>query len=328
MLSGAEKTALLLLLLDEPQAAQLLAKLEPGEIESIGRAMLSVAQANPATIDLLLDEVLEIARETVPVGEGPPTVRGLLGRALGDERAGGMIERIGDEARQPLFERLNWLEPYAIASLLEGEHPQAQALILAQLAPPRAAMVLARLPADQQPDLVRRIATLRPVTPQTAEALDTFLAERISKARPRQPLTGLGGMQRAADLINLAGLDEDLALQALSAVDPDAAEILSETLFTFADLSRLDTRALQNLMRSLEAELLVPALRAATVELRDQLLAAMPQRASEALRDEIDNRGPVKIDEATTAQKEIAAAARRLAAEGTISLPGKGPAYV
>ncbi len=328
MLNGAEKTALLLLLLDEPQAAQLLARLEPGEIELIGRAMLSVAEANPATIDMVLDEVLDIARETVPVGEGPPTVRGLFGRALGDERADGMIERLGDEARQPLFERLYWLEPYAIASLLEGEHPQAQALVLVQLPSSRAALVLARLPTERQPDLVRRVATLRPVTPHAAEALDAMLAERIATARPRQPLTGLGGMQRAADLINLAGLDEDVALQALSKVDPGAAEILSETLFTFADLARLDNRALQNLMRSLDAELLVPALRAATAELRDQLLSAMPQRAAEALRDEIDNRGPVKVDEAADAQKGIAAAARRLAAEGAISLPGKGPAYV
>ncbi|MCG2841964.1 flagellar motor switch protein FliG [Sandaracinobacter sp. RS1-74] len=328
MLSGAEKTALLLLLLEEPEAAQLLARLEPAEVEAIGRAMLSVAEASPAAIDALLDEVLDIARDTVAVGEGSPTVRDLFGRALGEERAGGMIERLGDDARSPLFERLQWLEPYAIASLLEGEHPQAQALILAQLPGPRAAMVLARLPADCQPDLVRRIATLRPVTPHAAEALDAALAERIATARPRQPLTGLGGMQRAADLINLAGLDEDMALKALSDADPGAAQILSETLFTFADLATLETRGLQNLLRTLDAELLIPALRAAPEELRDKLLAAMPQRAAEALRDEMDNRGPVKVDEAAAAQKGIAAAARRLAAEGTISLPGKGPAYV
>lgn len=328
MLSGAEKTALLLLLLEEPEAAQLLARLDPGEVEAVGRAMLSVAEASPATIDSVLNEVLEIARDTVAVGEGSPTVRDLFGRALGEERAGGMIERLGDEARSPLFERLQWLEPYAIASLLDGEHPQAQALILAQLPGPRAAMVLARLPAAGQPDLVRRIAMLRPVTPHAVEALDAALAERIATARPRQPLTGLGGMQRAADLINLAGLDEDMALKALSDADPGAAQILSETLFTFADLASLDNRALQTLLRSLDSELLIPALRAAPDELRDKLLAAMPQRAAESLRDEMDNRGPVKVDEAATAQKSIASAARRLAAEGGISLPGKGPAYV
>lgn len=328
MLNGAEKTALLLLLLEEPEAAQLLARLDPGEVEMVGRAMLSVAEASPATIDAVLDEVLDIARDTVAVGEGSPTVRDLFGRALGEERAGGMIERLGDDARSPLFERLQWLEPYAIASLLEGEHPQAQALILAQLPGARAAMVLARLPASSQPDLVRRIAMLRPVTPHAVEALDAALTERIATARPRQPLTGLGGMQRAADLINMAGLDEDVALKALSEADPGAAQILSETLFTFADLASLDNRALQNLLRSLDAELLIPALRAAPDELRDKLLGAMPQRAAEALRDEMDNRGPVKVDEAASAQKSIASAARKLAAEGTISLPGKGPAYV
>jgi flagellar motor switch protein FliG len=328
MLSGPEKTALLMLLLEEPEAAGLLARLDPAEVEAVGRAMLSVAEASPATIDSVLDEVLAIARETVAVGEGPPTVRGLFGRALGEERAGGMIERLGEAAREPLFERLQWLEPYAIASLLDGEHPQAQALVLSHLPGPRAAQVLAKLPAASQPELVRRVATLGPVTAEAIEALDSALEERIASARPRQPMTDLGGMKRAADLINLAGLDEEMALEALSAVDPNAAQVLAESLFTFADLALLGDRALQTLLRAVDAELLIPALRAAPDMLREKLLAAMPKRAAESLKDEIDNRGPVKVDEAEAAQKEIAAAARRLAAEGSISLPGKGPAFV
>ena len=328
MLSGADKTALLLLLLDEPEAAGLLARLEPHEVEQIGRAMLNVADASPHTIDQVLGEVLDAAREIVAVGEGAPTVRDLLGRALGDERAGGILERLGEEARAPLFEQLAWQEPWAIATLLEPENPQVQAFVLASLPAERAAPMLARLPAERHPDLVRRIATLGPVMPAVAEALDAALSERIAAARPRQPLSDLGGMQRAADLINLAGLDESRALEALSTVDKGAADLLSETLFTFADLARLDARTLQTLLRAVDSEQLVPALRAAPPALRDQLLSAMPQRAAEALRDELDNRGPVKLDEAATAQKAIAAAARRLAAEGTISLPGKGPAYV
>lgn len=327
-LSGPEKTALLMLLLEEPEAAALLARLEPAEVEQVGRAMLSVAEASPQTIDALLDEVLGIARETVSVSEGPPAVRDLLGRALGEDRAGGILERIGDEAKSPLFEQLQWQEPWALASLLDGEHPQVQAFLLAQMPPERAARVLARVPAQRQPDLVRRIATLGPVMPHAAEALDHALSERIAAARPRQPLSNLGGMQRAADLINLAGLNEDTALEALSSVDRGAADLLSETLFTFADLTRLDVRGLQGLMRTLDADLLIPALRAADPTLRERLLEAMPQRAAEALRDEIANRGPVKMDEAQAAQKAIAAAARRLAAEGQLSLPGKGPAYV
>jgi flagellar motor switch protein FliG len=328
MLSGAEKTALLLLLLEEPQAATLLARLEPAEVEQVGRAMLTVAEASPATIDGLLDEVLALARETVAVGEGPPTVRDLFGRALGDDRAGGMIERLGDAAKPRLFERLEWLEPFSIASLLEGEHPQAQAVVLAHLPGARGAQVLAKLPAGRQPDLVRRVATLGAVTPNALEALDQGLAERIVSARPRQPVSDLGGMKRAADLINMAGLDEDMALEALGAADPSAAEVLAETLFTFEDMAMLDNRGLQSVLRTLDAELLIPALRAASPELRARLLAAMPQRAAQALEDEVESRGPVKIEEAEAAKRAIAAAARKMAAEGLVSLPGKGPAYV
>lgn len=271
---------------------------------------------------------MSIARDVVAVGEGPPTVRGLFGRALGDTRAGGMIERLGDKARAPLFERLNWMEPFAIASLLEAEHPQAQALVLAHLPKQRAAQVLARLPVESQPDLVRRIATLGPVPPHALEMLDEGLEARIAALKPRQPIMDLGGMKCAADLINLAGIDEEVALKALSDLDPDAAEILAEAMFTFADLAVLDDRGLQTLLRTVEADLLIPALRAAPSELRDRMLAAMPQRAAQALEDEIDGRGPVKIDEAEAAQKAIAAAARRLGADGQLNLPGKGPAYV
>ena len=327
-LSGAEKTALLLLLLEEPEAAALLARLDPTEVESVGRAMLSVAEASPVTIEALLDEVLHLASETIAVGEGAGTVRTMFGRALGQDRAGGMIERLGDAARAPLFERLAWLEPFAIASLLESEHPQAQAIVLAHLPGARAAQVLARLPVPSQPDLVRRVATLGPVTPQALEALDEALASRISAAPPRQPITDLGGMKRAADLINMAGLDEDAALKALGAADPTAAAILAETLFTFADLALLDDRALQTVIRTVDSEMLIPAMRAAPDGLRDRLLQAMPKRAAEALKDEMDNRGPVKREDADIAQKAIAAATRKLAADGVVSLPGKGPAYV
>ncbi|MFA7440805.1 MAG: FliG C-terminal domain-containing protein [Sphingomonadaceae bacterium] len=327
-LTGAEKTALLLLLLEEPEAAVLLARLEPGEVELVGRAMLSVAEASPATIDRLLDEVLSIADETVAVSDGPATVRGLFGRALGEDRASGMIERLGETAQPPRFERLRWLEPYAIASLLDGEHPQAQALVLAHLGGERAAQVLAKLPVNSQPDLVRRVAMLGPVTQTALDGLDRALTARITEVKPRQPITDLGGMKRAADLINMAGLDENIALEALSAADPNAAAILAETLFTFSDLQTLNDRELQTLIRTIDADLLIPALRAAPENLRQRLLASMPQRAAQSLEDEMRTRGPVKIDEAEEAQKAIAAATRRLASEGVISLPGKGPAFV
>jgi flagellar motor switch protein FliG len=327
-LSGAQKTALLLLLLEEAQAAALLARLEPGEVEAVGKAMLDVAEANPATVDRLLDEVLALADETVAVGEGGPTVRRMLDRALGPDRAGGMIDRLGGKAKPQAFERLGWIEPYAIASLIEGEHPQAQALVLAHLPGERAARVLAQLPRESQPDLVRRVATMGAVVPAVIDALDAALSRRMAESPPRQAVSDLGGMKRAADLINMAGIDEEAALAILGEADPDAAGVLAETLFTFEDLAKLDDRALQTVIRNMEAEMLVPAMRAADEEMKARILKAMPQRAAQSLEDEMDNRGPVKVEDAEAAKKAIAAATRRLAAEGLISLPGKGPAYV
>lgn len=327
-LGGAEKTALLLLLLEEPEAAALLSRLDPNQVEEVGRAMLSVAEASPAMIESVLDEALEISRGVVAVSQGPQTVRGLLDQALGDNIAAGMRERIGEGIDPPRFERMDWLEAFSIASLLEIEHPQVQALVLAQLPEKKAAQIMARMPAEIQPELVRRVAMLGPVLPGTLDILDEALTERISAVRPRQPLADLGGVKRAADLINMSGLDEEIALQALTEADPDAGAVLAETLFTFDDLSQLDDKSLQTLVRSLDAELLVPALRGAPDVMRLRLYGAMPQRAAQSLQDEVENRGPVKIEDAQAAQKSIASAARRLASEGELTLPGKGPAYV
>lgn len=327
-LSGPEKTALLLLLLEEQEAGAVLSRMAPAEVEAIGRAMVTVSEASPNTIDAVLDEVLALARGTVAVGDGPPTVRHMMHGALGQDRAGGMLERLGPEVRPPWFERLSWLEPQAIAGLIAGEHPQAQALILANMPQHHAGRLLGVLPTGMQADIVRRIALLQPVSPAVIEALDAAMTERILSAPPRQAIADLGGIGRAADLINLAGVDEALALELLAQADEGAAQTLSEALFTFPDLAKLPDKALQTLMRSLDADLLIPALRAAPDALRERLLSAMPGRAAEALADEMANAGPVRIDDAEAAQRAIAGAARRMAAEGTISLPGKGPAFV
>lgn len=327
-LSGAEKTALLLLLLEEPEAGAMLARLAPEEVDTIGRAMLRVSEATPGTIDGLLDEVLALSRQTVAVGEGPPSVRQMFGRALGPDRSIGALERLGADARAPLFERLQWLEPAGIAVLLAGEHPQAQALVLANMPEAAAGRLLAALPADTRADIVGRVAMLCPVAPAVVETLDAALTRRLLETPPRQPVEGIGGIARAASLVNLSGMDETEALAVLEAADTDAARALADQLFTFADLAKLPDRALQAVMRALDADVLIPALRAAAPDVRAKLLGGMPQRAAEALADEIANRGPVKMDEAETAQKAIAAAARAMAADGTISLPGKGPAFV
>ena len=215
MLSGADKTALLLLLLDEPEAAGLLARLEPHEVEQIGRAMLNVADASPHTIDQVLGEVLDAAREIVAVGEGAPTVRDLLGRALGDERAGGILERLGEEARAPLFEQLAWQEPWAIATLLEPENPQVQAFVLASLPAERAAPVLARLPDERQLALAlsggddyELLFTASPVHRERIAALavddgfDDLAPQRIGTVVP-QP--GIRLIDAAGDRRPLAG---------------------------------------------------------------------------------------------------------------------------
>lgn len=326
-LTGAQKCAVLLLLLDELQAAELLRQMASEEVRAVGHAMLSVAEIEPRAIDTVLDEFLAASKTTVALGGGGVQVRSVLERALGPQRAGGLLGELGPPVTPRPFAALEWVQPAAIAAMLAAEHPQAAAVVLAHLEPQRASDVLAELPEALQPDILYRLATMGPVAGVVVAGLDRAFEARLAKAPVTPPAAVVAGPDLAARLISMAP-DQARLLAALRDLDPEMTESIAENLFVFDDLLKIDPRGMQALVREVETEQLTLALKGAGEPLRAHVFAAMSARAAAGMQDDLADLGPTKLAEVRVAQAGIAAVVRRLADAGTLMMPGSAAGYV
>jgi flagellar motor switch protein FliG len=320
-LTGAQKCAILLLLLEEAQAAELLRRMSAREVRAVGEAMLTVAEIAPDAVNAVLDEFLARSRGVEALDAQGREARARLSLALGSPRAERVIEELGPPAAVPRFTQLDWLDAATTAQLLASEHPQAIAVVLAHLPEARAALVLDGLPEALQADIVLRLATLGPVPPAEIATLEAALNARLASLTRTQGSSRLAGADYTARLVNLSG-QQKLLLDALTAADPALATRIAEQSFVFEDLARLAPRELQLVLREVDQAVLTLALKGASVRLRELLLSAMSARAADQLRDELAESGPVKKTEVSAAQAEICALVRRLGDSGAIMMPG------
>lgn len=327
-LTGAQKCAVLLLLLDELEAAELLRQMASEEVRAVGHAMLSVAEIEPRAIDTVLDEFLAASRTTAALGGGGTQVRAVFERALGPQRAGGLLDKMGPPITTRPFAALEWIDPPAIAAILKAEHPQAVAVVLAHLEPQRASDVLAALPEALQPDLLYRLATMGPVAGTVIAGLDRVIEAQLAAAPPAvAATTATAGPELAAKLIAMAP-DQARLLAALRDLDPAMTDSIAESLFVFDDVLKIDARGMQALVREVDPEKLVLALKGASEPLRAHVYAAMSARAAAGVQDELAALGPTKLAEVRIAQAGIAAVVRRLADAGAVMMPGRADGYV
>jgi len=279
-LTGAQKCAVLLLLLDELEAAELLRQMASEEVRAVGHAMLSVAEIEPRAIDTVLDEFLAASRTTAALGGGGTQVRAVFERALGTQRAGNLLGEMGPPITPRPFAALEWVQPTVIASLLSAEHPQAAALVLAHFEPERASAVLACMPHSLQPDLLYRLATMGPVTGEVIARLDRVIETHLAAAAPSSAVSATAaGPDLVAKLLAMAP-DQARLLAALRELDPAMTESIAENLFVFDDLLKVDARGMQALVREVEPEQLILALKGASEALRAHFYAAMSARAA------------------------------------------------
>lgn len=243
-----------------------------------------------------------------------------MNRAVGDVKADSLMQRIlpAGEERSPAIELVRWLTADALIPLIKDEHPQALAVLLVQLDPEVAAQVLQALPGDVQTQVVHRIATLGPVPGEAMAMLETMLQSRIT-ARHGQVMLTLGGPREAADIINQAGkAAEKRIMPEITRIDKNLAREIESEMFKFEHLFALDPQAMGSLLREVESDTLIDALKGTPEEQREVFFRAMSSRAAEGVKDEIAERGRLKMADVIEAQKAIVAAARRLAAEGVI----------
>lgn len=321
-LGNAERAAVMLMLLEEDQAAEILRQLGPEELQMLGEKMVALGEIGPEQIsDAIAGFVDNTGNAGISARGRNEKVRGLMTRAVGEVKASNLMERILPDAGSsagPAIELIRWLNPQTLIPLVKDEHPQAIAVLLVQLEPEVAAQVLHALPDAVQPQVMHRIATLGPVSTEAVKMLEDLLERRIEEQVGRSMVT-LGGPKEAADIINNAGkAAEKRIMPEITKIDKALARTIENEMFKFEHLFALDTKAMGTLLREVESDTLINALKGIREPERDLFFAAMSSRAAEGVKDEIAARGRLKVAEVLEAQKAIIAIARRVAGEGTI----------
>ncbi len=319
-LGEADRAAVMVMLLEDDQAAQILAQLDPRELRLLGEKMCALGEIHP---EIIAHAIAGFVEKTERLGVTPHDrighVRSLMTRAVGEVKAGNLMSRIvPDEAPASPLELARWLNPKVLAPMVRDEHPQAIAVLLVQLDPEVAAEVLHSLPPQIQPGIVHRIATLGPVSPQALAMLEELLARRIGESHG-QAAFAMGGVREAAEIINNAGKAmEKRVMPELAKLDKALARQIEGEMFKFEHLFALEPIAMGTLLREVDSDTLINALKGIAENERECFFRAMSSRAADGVKDEIASRGRVKLADVVDAQKLVVAAARRLAAEGAI----------
>lgn len=324
-LDGAQKAAIFLMSIGEGPAAEIMKHLGPREVQKIGIAMTGLSAVSPTHVSTAIGEFIELVRSHTGIGIGNEDyIRAVLTNALGEDKAGSMIDRILLGGQTKGLESLKWMDARAIVELVRFEHPQIISIVLAYLDSDTSATVLSLLPENTRADLLMRIATLDGIQPAAMKELNEMLEQQLRGGAGGQQ-SSLGGIKCAADILNLVdrGIEAKIS-EKMTEADTDLATKIQDLMFTFENIAEIDDRGIQALLREVSTENLVLAMKGCDESIKDKIFKNMSSRAAEMLRDDLESKGPVKLSEVEVAQKEILGIARRLADEGTISLGGSG----
>lgn len=323
--SGVEQAAILLLSLGESDAAQVLKHLSARDVQRVGVAMSQLTGISREEVTTVLGEFTTTVEKQTSVGlDTDNYVRNVLLEALGTDKANTVIDRILRGRSSRGLEALKWMDAKAVADMLRHEHPQIIALVLSYLDSDQAAQVLGSLPELVRPDIILRIATLDGVHPSALNELDEVLEKQFSGATGAKS-SGIGGPKVAAEILNLVGTaNETRIFEEINKSDAALGQQLQDLMFVFDDLSAVDDRGMQELLREVPSDKLILALKAASEDLKTKFFKNMSERAAEMLKDDLESKGPVKLSEVEAAQKEIIVTVRKMADEGRLQLGGKG----
>jgi len=321
---GIEKGALLLLTLGSDEAAEVLKHLAPKEVQKLGMAMAGMSAQSRVKVEAVLDELEAHRDKGAPIEADEEHIRAMLTKALGDDRAGHLIARVLQGSDTAGIESLKWMDAATAADLIKNEHPQIIATILVHLEFDQAGEILKQFPDRLRNDVLLRIATLDGVQPAALKELNEALTRMLAGASTVKK-AAMGGVRHAAEILNFVGAAAETAvLDNVREYDPDLAQKILDEMFVFENIMDIDDRGIQTLLREVQSDSLVVALKGAAPELREKIFKNMSQRAAEMLREDLDAKGPVRLSEVEAEQKEILKIVRRLAEEGQLMLGGKG----
>ena len=322
---GLQKAAILLMAIGEHEAAEILKHMQPREVQKLGAAMAQLRNIPREEVDKVVESFVATVETQTSIGVGSNEyIRNIISKALGAERAEAITDRILSQSTVSGLEQLKWLDARTVAGILANEHRQIVAIVLSYLESEQAAEVLQNFPEDTRHEIVVRIAMLDAVHPSALKELNKMMESQFATDK-FAPSSSLGGLKRAADMLNLLDVStEEEIINKIKEMEPELGGELEDLMFVFEDLLEVDNRGVQALLREVSTDSLVVALKGASDEIKQKIYGNMSKRAAEMLQEDLEAKGPVRVSEVELAQKEIIAVARRLAESGEISLGGKG----
>ncbi|CAN7727941.1 flagellar motor switch protein FliG [Acidovorax sp. LjRoot66] len=322
---GLNDAAIMLMSLGEEEAAEVFKHLSPKEVQKLGETIARMKSVSRDKVDSVINRFADAAAaQSLLVSDTGNYVRAVLKRALGDDKASLLIDRILQGGDVSGIESLKWMDPLSVAELLRNEHPQIVAAILVHLDSEQASGILMHLTDRQRSEILLRVATLEGIQPTALKDLNEVLF-KVLAGGDKIRKSSLGGVKAAAEIINLLGSNMDsVVIESIRGYDPDLAQKIMDKMFVFEDVLKLDDKAIQTVLKEVASETLIVALKGAVPELREKFLSNMSSRASEALREDLESRGPMRLSEVEAQQKEILKTVRRLSDEGQIVLAAGG----
>ncbi len=328
-LSGTQRAAVLMLLLGEQQAAEIIKYLNPKEVQALGAAMVGVADLSQEAVNVVLDDFVLTLKKQTSLGLGTGDyVEKVFKRALGEDKAASVLGRIMPGQGSKGLDILKWMDARSIADMIRAEHPQVIAIILSVLEYDVAADVLNFLPADARPEIIQRVASLETVQPSAMEELESIMKMQFASNSSAKS-SSFGGVKAAAKIMNFVKVElESGIVKGLSTIDPDLLQRIQDNMFTFENLTGVDNRGIQVLMRNVEPDLLMIALKGATDAVKNKFFDNMSARARVMFVDDMEAKGPMRISDVEEAQKNVMRIARKLSDAGDLVLAGRGDDFV
>ncbi len=329
-LGGSERAAILMMALGEDVATAIMKHMGPKEVQRIGEAMATTTNVSRDQVEDVVSNFADTFGSQTAIGVGAEDyLRKILVNSLGEDKAAGLIDRILLGRSSKGLEALKWMEPRSIAEVVRLEHPQIIAIVLSYLDADQAAEVLSLLPDGMRPDILMRIASLDGIQPSALQELDDILEKQFSGSSGNLKSSSVGGTKTAANILNFVESSlEGAIIDKIKEADTELGQKIEDLMFVFDNLSDVDDRSIQALLREVSSDTLIIALKGSDDAVKEKVLRNMSKRAAEMLRDDLEARGPVRLSEVESAQKEILSIARRMAESGDISLGGGGDEFV
>ena len=322
-LTKTQKTAIIMMVLGEEEASNVISHLPPREVQHLGAAMVSVANVSQGAVDMVLDEFVVTMKQQTNLSMGTSDyVQRVFNKALGEDKASSVLNRIIPTRASNGLDILNWMDARSIAEMIRGEHPQIISIIVSFLEHEIAADVLHYLPEDLRADIIMRVAQLETIQPEALEELETIMQKQFT-SNSAVKSSNVGGVNQAAKIMNFTKSDMETQIMGnLMERDEDLTGRIQDNMFVFDNLSGVDARSIQVLIRNIETDLLMVALKGADDLVKDTFLENMSKRAGVLFLDDMEAKGPMRISEVEEAQKDILRTARRLSDAGEMMLGG------